>query len=161
MTGPGGATDVNYIGTIEFTSTDPMAALPAAYTFTPADAGTHAFSVTFQSGGTRSITATDTVNSSIMVTATVSVSGSTPATATFLKPDFTTQGTWMGTYGSQGYDVIDGPSSLPSYASITPAGAKLRLGRVDDRPPRPADLRRRAGSRRPGGRRRASASMWT
>jgi hypothetical protein len=29
----------------------------------------------------------------------------------------------MGTYGSQGYEVVDGPASLPGYAAITPAGA--------------------------------------
>src|SRR5262249_48116113 len=43
-------------------------------------------------------------------------------TATFLRQDATTQGNWMGTYGAQGYDVIDGSSSLPSYASVTPSG---------------------------------------
>ena len=66
----------------------------------------------------------------------------------------------MGTYGAQGYDVIDGPSSLPSYASVTPSGAlELRLGRLDHRPPRPADLRRLpAGSPPAGTRRPASRS---
>jgi hypothetical protein len=28
----------------------------------------------------------------------------------------------MGTYGSQGYDVIDDSSSLPGYATVTPSG---------------------------------------
>src|SRR5215468_8089067 len=28
----------------------------------------------------------------------------------------------MGTYGSQGYDVIDDSSSLPGYAGVTPSG---------------------------------------
>jgi hypothetical protein len=27
----------------------------------------------------------------------------------------------MGTYGGQGYDVIDGPSGLPGYAGVTPS----------------------------------------
>jgi hypothetical protein len=44
------------------------------------------------------------------------------ATATYLTQDTTTEGSWIGTYGSQGYDVIDGSSSLPSYATVTPAG---------------------------------------
>ena len=43
-------------------------------------------------------------------------------TATFIRQDATTQGTWMGTYGSQGYDVIDDSSSLPGYATVTPSG---------------------------------------
>ncbi len=55
--------------------------------------------------------------------------GATPtptptSTATFLKQDATTQGTWIHTYGSQGYDVIGSNTSvsLPSYATVTPAG---------------------------------------
>ena len=35
-----------YTGTVHFTSTDPTAILPADYTFTAADAGTHTFNVT-------------------------------------------------------------------------------------------------------------------
>ncbi len=42
--------------------------------------------------------------------------------ATFLGRDTTTEGTWIGTYGAQGYDVIGGASSLPSYATIAPSG---------------------------------------
>jgi subtilisin family serine protease len=45
------------------------------------------------------------------------------ATATFQRSDATTQGTWIGTYGAQGYDVIGKPASLPSYAAVTPSGA--------------------------------------
>ncbi len=42
--------------------------------------------------------------------------------ATLLKQDTTTQGNWIGTYGSQGYDIIGSSASLPSYATITPSG---------------------------------------
>ena len=35
----------SYTGTVTFTSTDTKAGLPAAYTFTAADAGAHTFSV--------------------------------------------------------------------------------------------------------------------
>ena len=44
--------------------------------------------------------------------------------ATFLEQDTSTQGTWINTYGSQGYDVIGSSTSvsLPSYATVTPAG---------------------------------------
>ena len=44
------------------------------------------------------------------------------AGATFLKQDTTTQGTWIGTYGAQGDDVINNSASLPSYATVTPSG---------------------------------------
>ena len=43
-------------------------------------------------------------------------------TASFIKQDTTTQGNWIGTYGSQGYDVIGNAASLPSYATVTPTG---------------------------------------
>ena len=39
--------------------------------------------------------------------------------------DTTTQGTWIGTYGAQGYDIVSGPVSLPSGDTITPAGQSI------------------------------------
>ena len=65
---PGGGTDTSFLGTIEFTSTDSQAVLPASYTFTAANAGTHTFTVTFKTAGPESITATDTANSAIIGT---------------------------------------------------------------------------------------------
>ncbi len=44
------------------------------------------------------------------------------ASAAFVKSDATTQGTWIGTYGAQGYDVIGSSASLPSYATVAPSG---------------------------------------
>ncbi len=45
------------------------------------------------------------------------------ATASFLKADTATQGNWEKVpYGAQGYDIVGGPSSLPSYTSVTPSG---------------------------------------
>ena len=44
------------------------------------------------------------------------------ASASFLKQDTTTQGSWIGTYGAQGYDVIGDAASLPGYATVTPSG---------------------------------------
>jgi hypothetical protein len=54
-----GTTDTGYTGTIHFTSSDGKAILPADYTFSVQDAGTHAFSATLKTAGTQSITATD------------------------------------------------------------------------------------------------------
>ncbi len=44
------------------------------------------------------------------------------SSATFLKKDTTTQGNWIGTYGTQGYDVIGDTPSLSPYATVTPSG---------------------------------------
>ena len=54
-----GNTATGYTGTLSFSSSDPQAALPAAYTFTAGDAGVHTFSATLKAAGTRSLTASD------------------------------------------------------------------------------------------------------
>jgi hypothetical protein len=58
---------VGYTGTVNFTSSDGAASLPANYTFTAADSGSHTFTngATLRTVGTQSITATDSVTSSI------------------------------------------------------------------------------------------------
>jgi len=62
-----GNTVTGYRGTVHFTSSDGQAVLPADYTFTSTDAGTHTFSsgVTLKTAGSQTVTATDTVTSSI------------------------------------------------------------------------------------------------
>lgn len=55
----------NYNGTIHFTSSDPLAALPGNYLFTAGDAGVHAFSATLNTLGTQTLNATDIVNSAL------------------------------------------------------------------------------------------------
>src|SRR5207248_3727557 len=54
-----GRTVPGYTGTVHFTSTDLLATLPADYTFTAADNGTHTFTATLRTGGAQSLTATD------------------------------------------------------------------------------------------------------
>ena len=60
-----GTIDTAYTGTVQFTSSDSQAVLPANFTFTAADGGVYAFSVTLKTGGSQSITATDTVTASM------------------------------------------------------------------------------------------------
>ena len=55
----GGNVAVGYAGTVHFASTDSLASLPANYTFTAADAGSHTFMVTFSSPGFESLTVSD------------------------------------------------------------------------------------------------------
>ena len=72
----------SYRGTIHFSSTDPYpAALPANYTFTALDAGTHTFvaGVTLKTAGAQTVVATDTVTATITGSQTVTVN---PAAAT-------------------------------------------------------------------------------
>ena len=97
---------------------DATASVAGSFTYSPASgavlaAGTDTLSVTF--------TPTDTTDYAT-ATATATIVVLPGSTATFLKEDTTTQGNWIGTYGSQGYDVIGNSASLPGYATITPAG---------------------------------------
>src|SRR5262249_28870354 len=44
------------------------------------------------------------------------------ATAAFVKTDTTTQGSWKGVYGNDGYNVIGNTNSYPSYAQDSVSG---------------------------------------
>ncbi len=70
----------NYTGTVQLTSSDTGATLPAAYTFQASDHGEHIFQVTFATSGSQSVTATDTSTSSLTGTATVTVNPADVAT---------------------------------------------------------------------------------
>jgi hypothetical protein len=51
-----------YRGKVHFTSSDHNATLPADYTFTAADNGSHTFTATLKAGGKQTITVTDSAN---------------------------------------------------------------------------------------------------
>ena len=72
-----GNTVTSYTGTVHFTSSDSGATLPADYTFTSADAGTHTFAggVVFAHQGSQSVTATDTASPATTGSDTVQVNG--------------------------------------------------------------------------------------
>ncbi|MDB5306227.1 MAG: hypothetical protein JWO38_429 [Gemmataceae bacterium] len=50
-----GSVAPGYTSTVHFTSSDVQAGLPADYTFTPADAGSHTFTLTLKTSGSQSI----------------------------------------------------------------------------------------------------------
>jgi hypothetical protein len=63
-----------YRGMVRFTSTDPIATLPASYTFTAADAGSRVFTgVTLRTARLQTITATDAASSSLTGSLSVTV----------------------------------------------------------------------------------------
>lgn len=63
-----------YRGTMKWTSTDSLAALPGSYTFTASDNGQHTFTATLGTAGTQSVTVADQAHTSFSSTATVAVS---------------------------------------------------------------------------------------
>jgi len=48
--------------------------------------------------------------------------GNPGATVAFVGVDSSTQGNWIGTYGGDGYVVVNDATSLPAYATVTPTG---------------------------------------
>jgi hypothetical protein len=71
-----GNLDSSYQGTVSFSSTDPYpGVLPATYTFTTSDQGSHTFSggVTLFTAGTQTLAAQDTATSALTGSATVTV----------------------------------------------------------------------------------------
>lgn len=64
-----------YTGTVAFTATDPVAYLPAQYTFTAADAGAHDFMTTLNTAGMQTLTSTDTADSGLNASDSTTVAG--------------------------------------------------------------------------------------
>ena len=112
-------------GSVEFydgsTDLGPGSALSGSGT-----SATSTFTTSTLTAGSHSISAVYTptgnfAGSSGSLTQTVN---SPPATASFNGKDSTTEGSWIGVYGSQGYNVINATNGVnyPSYATVTPAG---------------------------------------
>ena len=114
-----------YTGTIKFTSSDAKAILPASYQFVAANKGTHSFSVTFHD---RTAIRHGHRHGDREHHWHCSYDGDRLISAAFVCEATTTQGNWIGAYGSQGYDIVSGPTSLPSYAALTPAVRQLIPG---------------------------------
>jgi hypothetical protein len=70
------------------------------------------------------VSAVNETDASATIEATASTAAGAPVTAsaTFVKSDATTQGTWKGSYGSDGAFVIGDSATSPGYVQITPAG---------------------------------------
>jgi hypothetical protein len=77
---PYGNIDINYTGTVTFSSTDPQAGLPADHTFSPGDQGVVALAVTLYTAGNQDLTATDTSDPTITGTTTVAVTAAAAST---------------------------------------------------------------------------------
>ncbi len=132
-----------YAGTVHFGSTDGQATLPADYTFTAADAGSHTFTnaVTLRTAGGQTVTAADTVTASIQGGAAVAVSpaaASTLAVSGFPSPStagvagtFTVMAkdpygnTASGYVGTVHFTSSDAKAVLPANYTFTAADAGM------------------------------------
>lgn len=92
-----GNTVTSYVGTVQFTSRDTQATLPADYTFTLTDAGMHVFAsgVTLKTAGPQNITVTDAATPTLTGTQSgITVNAASAASVTILGyPSAVTAGT--------------------------------------------------------------------
>jgi hypothetical protein len=101
------ATVTGYRGSVHFTSSDGSASLPADYTFTLADNGSHTFSVTLNTAGNQTIVVTDKSDATIRGFTSVTVSNPAPS-ITMLSPTTAVE-------GSGGFSlIVTGSGFIPS-----------------------------------------------
>ena len=93
----GSTVATTFTDTVTFSSTDPKAVLPANYTYTSTDAGTHVFSVTFETAGTQSVTVTDTQNANLIGSESTTVTVAAPAALSIVSGNNQTAPT-LGTF---------------------------------------------------------------
>jgi ELWxxDGT repeat protein len=75
-----GGIDPNYHGTVDFTSSDPRASLPADYAFTADDAGSHVFTdVTLFKAGSQELTVSDLASTELTATYSILVKAASVA----------------------------------------------------------------------------------
>lgn len=115
----GATTATNYRGAVHFTSTDSQATLPADYTFTATDNGTHTFDVTLRTGGPQSVTATDTTTGGLIAVATTTVLTVTNVSETAGPTEGGAQLTITGTGFQAGTVVIFGVGDAHDKAAPT------------------------------------------
>jgi uncharacterized delta-60 repeat protein len=133
---PLGNVDSGYTGTVHFTSSDALAGLPADYTFTSADGGTHVFTggATLDTAGTQTLTATDTANTAIAGVLSESVSPAAASQFAIAAPPTSPAGTAFsvtvtaldpfnnlatGYTGTVHFTSSDGQAVLPADSTLT------------------------------------------
>jgi FG-GAP-like repeat/RTX calcium-binding nonapeptide repeat (4 copies)/FG-GAP repeat len=124
-----GNPDPAYTGTVHFTSSDGQADLPADYTFTAADQGTHTFSVTLKTAGDQSLTVGD-YSAFAFAGANLTVTPAAARTFSIAGPDTLDS-------GATGYIVI---AARDSYGNLaTDYTGTVHFGSTDAGAMLPAD----------------------
>jgi hypothetical protein len=89
-----GTVNTGYTGTVQFSSSDPQAVLPANYTFTAANQGVYTFTVTLKTAGSQSISVTDTTNGTLVGDESgITVTPAAPARVVLSAPSSVKHGT--------------------------------------------------------------------
>jgi hypothetical protein len=118
-----------YRGQIHFASSDPLASLPADYTYTSLDDGVHQFTATFNTIGQQTITAVDVQTSRIAGSATISLTAPVPCPGDHTPPSSTSiqlSSTTDATTGTQ--------QGYASQRSVTVTVRAIDSGATDGQP---------------------------
>ena len=97
-----------YLGTVQFSSSDGSAKLPANYTFTSANKGVASFSVTLVTAGSETLTVSDISNGSILGTVTLTVNSPVVAAGTTIE----------AFEGSSTYYIVGGTSATDYVSTV-------------------------------------------
>lgn len=121
-----------FTGTVSLTSSDGLAGLPTAYTFTAADKGVHTFTITLKTAGSETVTVT---SGSVSGTGTVTVTPGAPTHLAFTQqPANATVGTTLPTVTVTELDAYGNVATQDSSTRIAlalganPGGATLTGG---------------------------------
>jgi Domain of unknown function (DUF4082)/Fibronectin type III domain len=116
---PYGNVATGYSGTVAFSSSDLAAGLPASYSFTVANQGTHLFSLTFETAGTQSLTVTDAASPIAVTQAGISVAPAAP-TSLVASAVSTSQInlTWTASSGATGYLIQQSLSASSGWTQV-------------------------------------------
>src|SRR5208337_3149073 len=111
-----------YTGTVQFTSSDTAAVLPANYTFTTGTSGNdgvHAFPLTFGTAGTQSVTVTDTTRGFTATQSGITVAPAAPTNLVASAVSSTQINlTWTGSTGATGYLVQQSLSASTGWTQV-------------------------------------------
>jgi hypothetical protein len=124
------ASDSAGIASVQFTLDgadlgSPVATAPYStiWNTTESSAESHALSAIAldTAGNMASASVTITVNNA--APSTSATSAATTASATFLRSDATTEGSWQGVYGADGYAIAQNSQDIPAYGTFAVQGA--------------------------------------
>ena len=118
-------TDIAYVGTVHFTSSDPGAVLPPDFTYGIGAQGTAGFSATLNSTGSQTITATDTLNGNIVGTSgPITVTSRASQTIAFANPGAQIYGSSLTlTATASSMLPVSFTSTTTGVCTVTSAGA--------------------------------------
>ncbi len=116
---PYGNVATGYTGTVQFTSSDTAASLPANYPFTTTNQGVHAFALTFGTAGTQSVTVTDTTSQFAATQSGITVAPAAPINlVASAVSNSQINLTWTASKGATGYLVQQSMSATTGWAQV-------------------------------------------